>query len=124
MESLVGLLTCTGGKVKLKEEEDGDEDLWLTKQPLRVVSRVHSRLGIIPLDLLIYTSQYLRVTCYRGVEEPPAGELLEKSISFLRQLQNNNWKLNFSDVGLPLVPDIQLPPAGRPTSPGPETGSD
>ncbi|KAJ8355101.1 hypothetical protein AAFF_G00098070 [Aldrovandia affinis] len=62
----------------------------------------------MPLNLLLYTSEFLRQSCYYDTKEPPPGELLMKTSCFIKQLGAGNWNLNFTESGNPYVTDVPL----------------
>ncbi|KAG5851843.1 hypothetical protein ANANG_G00056120 [Anguilla anguilla] len=82
------------------------EEFWLTNQPIAVICQLKRELGVASLRLLLYCTEFLRVTCYGSREDPPRLELVHKTCCFIRQLNAHNWNLTFTESGLPLLVDI------------------
>ncbi|KAJ8351180.1 hypothetical protein SKAU_G00226560 [Synaphobranchus kaupii] len=106
--------------LKRKLEEKGVlevEEFWLTNQPIAVIRHLQRELGVTPLSVLLYSTEFLRVACYGSREDPPRPELVQKTCDFIRQLNACNWNLTFTESGLPFL--IDIPPS---SSPWPRTG--
>ncbi|KAG5843588.1 hypothetical protein ANANG_G00152490 [Anguilla anguilla] len=82
------------------------ERFWLVQQDTALIDE--PELRGLPLNLLLYTSEYLRLMCYSETAVPPPDELLDKTCSFLRQLRAGNWNLNLTESGNPVAVDVEM----------------